>query len=83
MSRFEIIQHAGEGETFAPQAFDDSIGKTVPVKVEGGDSGEAELVAAVVADDGKSARLTLDTLVYHVEMEAAEIQHTDQEEPKP
>ena len=77
MSRFETIQHAGEGETFAPQAFDDSIGKTVPVKVEGGDSGEATLVAAVVADDGRSARLTFDTLDYHVEMEAAEMTAPD------
>ena len=76
MSRFEIVQHAGEGETFAPQAFDGSIGKTVPVKVEGGDSSEATLVAAVVAEDGRSARLTLDTLDYHVEMEAAEMRET-------
>ena len=60
MTRFEIVQYAGEHETFAPQAFDGSIGKAVPLKVERRGAGEATLVAAVVADDGKSATLTFD-----------------------
>ena len=60
MTRFEIVQYAGEHETFAPQAFDGSIGKTVPLNVEGRGAGEATLVSAVVADDGKSATLTFE-----------------------
>lgn len=60
MIRFEIIQHADEGTAFAPRAFDRSIGNTVPFQREGGGSGEATLISATVADDGKTALLTFD-----------------------
>jgi hypothetical protein len=61
VNRIQIIQSAGEHGHFTPEAFDASIGKTVPLKVEGRGVGEAKLVAAEVADDGKSVRLTFDT----------------------
>lgn len=59
MSKFEITQRATDGGTFAAQAFDGSIGKTVPLATPRG-VGEATLVSAMVAEDGRSARLTFD-----------------------
>lgn len=61
MSRIQIVQYADDPGRFAPRAFESSIGKIVPLKVEGRQVGEAKLVAAEVADDGRSVRLTFDT----------------------
>lgn len=66
MPVFKMRQEAASGQRFAPDAFDSAIGRTVPIMVSDGGlgtgvpSGEATLVAAVVADDGLSVELTID-----------------------
>lgn len=50
----------GEHRVFAADAFADSLGTHVLIKLEGAPVGTAILTNAVVADDGKSALLTLD-----------------------
>lgn len=60
MSRFQVVQRAGEHERYTQTTFEGSVGKVVPLKVEGRRVGEAKLISAEVADDGKSVRLTFD-----------------------
>lgn len=53
-------QPAPHGATFAPNAFDEQIGKEIPVRIPGGDTETGRVVAAKVADDGRSVELELD-----------------------
>lgn len=57
--RIEFEQHADPGVTFARDAFDSAIGTRQTVVI-GGVCHEAPLVAAKVADDGTSVRLTIE-----------------------
>lgn len=56
--KFATTEHARDGELNAPNAFDSTIGKRVPLKVDGVKRGTASLVAAKVSADGRSAELT-------------------------
>lgn len=59
--RIKVEQSAEPGTTFARDAFDSQIGKTVPMNVEGrAVDGGCKLVGAEVADDGRSVSLTLE-----------------------
>jgi hypothetical protein len=60
--RFTITQPAGESTLFHPHAFDHQIGTIVPLMVDGLFVGGARLVDAVVADDRRSAALTMETV---------------------
>ena len=57
--RIEFEQPADPGTTFAPDAFDRAIGDLQTVRV-GDQWHEVPLVAAQVAEDGTSVRLTLE-----------------------
>lgn len=59
-TRIIIVQQAGEFEIFAPGAFDNVVGSTVPVDLNGSPLGDGTMVDAVVAEDGKSVTLTVD-----------------------
>lgn len=55
------VPGTGKGEfqdQFAPGAFDDSLGKTVPLKLERRQVGHARVVGAEVAADGLSVEFT-------------------------
>jgi hypothetical protein len=52
-------QYAPSGEVFAHDAFDDQVGRTVPLRVEGSpDVAQATVIAAEVSDDGTSVAFT-------------------------
>jgi hypothetical protein len=53
-------QPAPDGATFAADAFDGQIGKEVPVNVPGGGRKTGRVLAAQVAEDGRSVELTLE-----------------------
>jgi hypothetical protein len=53
-------QPAPDGATFASDAFDSQVGREIPVNVEGSEATTGRLIAARVADDGKSVELQLD-----------------------
>jgi phage head maturation protease len=65
--RYEIWQPAGTFEVpckgefqqqFAPGAFDRSVGKVVPLKIESRPVGHARVVSAEVAQDGSGVTFT-------------------------
>lgn len=58
--RLSFRQEAEEHEVYAPGAFDDLVGKRVPMKLDGETVGMALLVSAEVAEDGRSVLLTVD-----------------------
>lgn len=58
--RITVNQPAEPGTKYAPTAFDDQIGKTIPFSAPGQAATECTIVAATVADGGGSASLTLD-----------------------
>lgn len=59
--RIEVEQPAEPGTTFALDAFDSQIGRTVPMNIAGrAVDGGCKVVAAEVADDGRSVSLTLE-----------------------
>lgn len=53
-------QPAPDGTTFPADAFDGQIGKEVPVNTVGHEPKMGRILAAQVADDGRSVELTLD-----------------------
>jgi hypothetical protein len=60
--RYSFRVRAEDHERFAPHAFDNAIGTTVPITLNGRPIGDATVVAADVADDGGSVELTYDML---------------------
>lgn len=56
-----MTQPAPEGARFAPDAFAAQVGTAVPFTVSGQPHGEATVVAAEVAADGSSVRLTFES----------------------
>lgn len=59
-SKIQIVQHAGANEVFGPEAFNCTIGSTVPLTVEGRQISHCRIVAAEVASDGRSVELTVE-----------------------
>ena len=57
--KIRFAMYAPEGDRFAPTAFDDQIGKVIPVLAEAGVT-QGTLLAATVAKDGASAELTVE-----------------------
>lgn len=58
--RLQINQRAAPGDVFMPYAFENMIGREIPFIV-GEHRGRCTLVAAEVAEGGRSALLTFDT----------------------
>ncbi|GGP55988.1 hypothetical protein [Streptomyces abikoensis] len=58
--KMKYEQPAPSGATFAADAFDGEIGKEVPVNIPGEPPTTGRILAAHVADDGRSVELTLD-----------------------
>ena len=57
--RFTITEPAEPQTVFAADAFDNQIGKTIPITI-GTTQTDGKLVAATVADDGRSVELTVE-----------------------
>lgn len=55
-----VIQHAPEHHTFAPGSFDNQIGKTVPLTIEGRQLDNCKIMAAEISEDGSAVTLTLE-----------------------
>lgn len=62
MTAFTFTVHASNygAETFRPGAFDRTVGKTIPVNVETSRTRQGTVVSADVAEDGATARLTVE-----------------------
>ena len=58
--RVTFTQPAEPGTQFAPDAFGSQIGRNVPVNIEGHEIDGGKILAAQVADDGKSVDLTVE-----------------------
>jgi hypothetical protein len=52
------VQHAPEDSAFSRTAFDSSLGKTLPLKIDGETIGEATLLGAIPSEDHRSVTLT-------------------------
>lgn len=65
--RFSYTMNAGPGELFSQNAFDLSVGKPMNVNDATG-ARQGTCVAAVVADDGKSAEITVEVALGVVEV---------------
>ncbi|MEU4231117.1 hypothetical protein AB0F17_43070 [Nonomuraea sp. NPDC026600] len=61
-ARWQIEKHADPGDVFAPGAFDSQIGKQIPVILGAQGTLLGTLVEAEIADDGRTATLTVETL---------------------
>lgn len=57
--RFSFRQRAGEHTVYAPTAFDNEIGKTIPLHASGRIA-TATIVGVKVSDDGTEAEFTLE-----------------------
>jgi len=53
-------QPAPDGSNFSADAFDSQIGKEIPVNVGRSQPVRGVILSAVVADDGRSAEITID-----------------------
>lgn len=53
-------QPAPDGTTFTADAFDGQVGKEIPVNTPGNEPKMGRVLAAHVADDGRSVELTLE-----------------------
>lgn len=60
MTRINYIHKASPGDHFTPRAFDDMIGKEVPVRVGSTPLGPGRVVAVKVSADGGNAKVRLE-----------------------
>lgn len=60
--RFQARIPAGEGEVFAPGAFDRVVGQVAPLRLDEDRTEIALIVAAEVAPDGRSALVTYEQI---------------------
>jgi hypothetical protein len=60
MGTVQIVQEAPARHQFAPDSFDNQVGRMVPLEAEGQSIGNCKIVGAEVSSDGTEARLTLE-----------------------
>lgn len=60
MTRINYIHKASPGDHFTPRAFDDMIGKEVPVRVGSTPLGPGRVVAVKVSADGGNAKFSFE-----------------------
>lgn len=60
MTRINYIYKASPGDHFTPRAFDDMIGREVPVRVGSTPLGDGRVVAVKVSADGGNAKFSFE-----------------------